>query len=107
MKIIRPFSSLMVFTFFLLGLFCTWTNQSPLEIYHSLKNLVTETSLLSFEQKVAINHVIRQTEEALATLSGRSDLIEHELDDEEDLSAEDYIIGRAVEKDEKFWKELN
>ena len=106
-KIIRPFSNIMMFVFFLLGLTAAWTNQSPTEIYRSAKSAITNTGLLSFEQKIAVNHVIRRTEETLSTFSGQNNEIEDDIEDEEDITAEDYIISRAVEKDEKFWKDLN
>ena len=105
MRIIKPFSNLMMFGFFLLGLAAAWTNQSPAEIYHSAKSVITNTTLLTFEQKVAVNHIIRRAEETWDTISGKGENDEDDPDFE-DTPAEDKTISRAIEKDEKFWKDL-
>jgi hypothetical protein len=71
MKIARPFSNLMMFCVFLVGLAGIWTDRSPSELYRSAKGMVVETNLLSFDQKVTFNHVIRRAEETWQEYFGK------------------------------------
>jgi hypothetical protein len=52
MRIAKPFSNLMMFCVFLVGLVGIWTDQSPSELYQSAKDMIVATNLLSFDQKV-------------------------------------------------------
>ena len=71
MRIMKPFSNLMMFCVFLIGLAGIWTDQSPSELYGTAKRLVVATNLLSFEEKITVNHVIRRAEEAWTEYFGK------------------------------------
>ena len=71
MRVIKPFSNLMMFCVFLVGLAGIWTDQSPSELYRSAKGVIVATNLLSFDQKITVNHVIRRAEEAWTKYFGK------------------------------------
>ena len=71
MRIARPFSNLMMFCVFLVGLAGIWTDQSPSELYRSVKGFIVTTNLLSFEDKITVNHVIRRAEETWLEYFGK------------------------------------
>jgi hypothetical protein len=65
------FSNLMMFFVFLIGLAGIWTDQSPSELYQSAKGLIAATNLLSFEEKITVNHIIRRAEETWQEYFGK------------------------------------
>jgi hypothetical protein len=71
MRIAKPFSNLMMLCVFLVGLVGIWTDQSPSELYQSAKDMIVATNLLSFDQKITVNHVIRRAEEAWTEYFGK------------------------------------
>jgi hypothetical protein len=71
MRVIKPFSNLMMFCVFLVGLAGIWTDRSPSELYQSVKGVIVATNLLSFEEKITVNHVIRRAEETWTEYFGK------------------------------------
>ena len=71
MRVIKPFSNLMMFCVFLIGLAGIWTDLSPSQLYRSAKRLVVATNLLSFDQKITVNHLVRRAEEAWTEYFGK------------------------------------
>ena len=71
MRIIKPFSSLMMFGVFLIGLAGIWTDRSPSELYQSAKGFIAATNLLSFEEKITVKNIIRRAEETWDDFFGK------------------------------------
>ncbi len=69
MRIIKMFSNLIMIGVFLIALTAIWTDQIPKKIYVYAKSLIIYNSLLSYEQKIAVSHVIRRIEDTLAGIA--------------------------------------